>query len=345
MRSILTSIFNYTWEKALLDIKEKTPENSIINAWWPPGHFIKAIAHRRVNFDGATINFPQSYWTASIFLNADEVEDLGILRMLNNSANQAAEYLTTLGYPTSKTVEILKQITKLNRQESAKILKEYIKDDSRINHLLDLTHKTPPPSYLFIYSEFVDNNIELPFVAHWNFKAIEKINKSPELLKDVPRSSTKDYLSFLWDLAGGSYRYSGPLSVIGQNGSTILFDNNVSVNTLTKECFINSQMFGKGIPKSIFYLENNSVHEKEFPEANLSYSVMLISPSPNEYNCILLDRPLAQSLLMRLYFYDGAGLSFIKPVINESDLTKRTVIKVFEINWDGFKKKIGDVNN
>ena len=37
------------------------PENSIITTWWPPGHFIKSMAQRRVTFDGATINFPQAY--------------------------------------------------------------------------------------------------------------------------------------------------------------------------------------------------------------------------------------------------------------------------------------------
>ena len=67
IQSILNPIFNETWEKTLLKVQEISPEESIINAWWPPGHFIKAIAHRRVTFDGATINFPQAYWMANVF--------------------------------------------------------------------------------------------------------------------------------------------------------------------------------------------------------------------------------------------------------------------------------------
>ncbi|MBZ0165703.1 MAG: dolichyl-diphosphooligosaccharide--protein glycosyltransferase subunit STT3, partial [Candidatus Omnitrophica bacterium] len=62
MPKLLNPIYNDTWDAALVDIAEGTPQNSIINSWWPPGHFIKATARRRVTFDGATINFPQAYW-------------------------------------------------------------------------------------------------------------------------------------------------------------------------------------------------------------------------------------------------------------------------------------------
>ncbi|MCA9409486.1 MAG: hypothetical protein KC733_12405, partial [Candidatus Omnitrophica bacterium] len=46
IKSLLNQIFNTAWENTLLKIKDQTPPESVINAWWPPGHFIKAIAQR-----------------------------------------------------------------------------------------------------------------------------------------------------------------------------------------------------------------------------------------------------------------------------------------------------------
>ena len=62
MPRLLNPIYNDTWHAAMQEIERRTPQNSIINAWWPPGHFIKATGKRRVTFDGATINHPQAYW-------------------------------------------------------------------------------------------------------------------------------------------------------------------------------------------------------------------------------------------------------------------------------------------
>ena len=335
MKELLDPIFNETWEKALKDIQEKTPQNSIINCWWPPGHFIKAIAKRRVTFDGATINVPQAYWLANVFLSQTEEEAIGYLRMLNNSANQATEYLQTQGLPLSRSVEVLKAITKLSPIEAKFALNPILKDPEKITHLTDLTHSTPAPSYLFLYNEFVENNLQLSFIGHWNFKKIEEINKDPELLHKVPSSRSKEYINFLWELSGGAMKYSGILSQVSQIKDTLLFPENVYINTGKMECQIASKTYGKGIPYSIFYLENNDVVEKILDHGNLNYSVVLFKKD-NAYQCILLDRDLARSLLVRLFFFDGKGLKYFTPFTTAADLTKRTEIKVFQIIWPKF---------
>ncbi|MBF0533294.1 MAG: hypothetical protein HQL23_09425, partial [Candidatus Omnitrophica bacterium] len=115
LKDFLTPIFNETWETSLIRLRDNTPDNSIVNTWWCPGHFIKAIAHRRVTFDGATINAPQSYWISNIFLSPDEKSALGMLRMLNGSGNQAADYLhNELKLPVSASVALLKIMAGLN---------------------------------------------------------------------------------------------------------------------------------------------------------------------------------------------------------------------------------------
>ena len=339
--SLLNKIFNDTWANVLSQIKEETPSDSIINSWWPPGHFITSMAKRKVTFDGATINKPQAYWMANVLLSQNEKDALGILRMLNNSANRAADYLTGAGFDLSQAVDILKRIMPLNASQARATLTPLMETEKAQN-LLTLTHKTPPPSYLMLYNELVEKNIQLSFVGKWDFKKIEEINQNPSLRKLVPPSGSKSYVSFLWEISGGHPKYSETLNLIGQTKETVIFQHNVKINFLTKACTVDSSKFGQGVPLSLFYQEGDEFIEKRYPKASLPYSVVLFRRQET-YQCVLMDRDIAKSLVVRLFFFNGVGLKHLKPFILESDLTKRTKILVYEIDWESFLNEIGEI--
>ncbi len=334
IKSLLNLIYNDTWDTVLKEIKEKTPANSIINTWWPPGHFIKATANRAVTFDGATINFPQAYWMANVFLSDTEEEALGLLRMLNNSGNDAADFLhNQLKIPLSVSVQMLKEITSKSKEEARELLNKAFNDTQKTEHLLSLTHATPPPSYCLIYKEFVDANLQLGFFGKWNFRSIEKINANPRLMKKVPPKNSKEYVDFIWNLVGGPFKYSSPLTLINQKDNQLFFQNNITVDLNTMNCVIDSEKYGRGIPQNIFYLDGETVKEKVFPTAKLPYSVVFYNREKS-YNVILLDDQLARSLLVRLYFFEGKGLKHFHPFSKKSDLTGRTKIYVYKIDWN-----------
>lgn len=333
MRSILNPIYNKTWEDSMLYIKNKTPENSVINSWWPPGHFIKAIAERRVSFDGASINYPQAYWISNMLLATDEKEALGYLRMLNTSGNQAAEYLQEVGFSLSDAVRIIKLIVPLAEFKARILLTQKIHDQNIVNHLLSLTHAAPPPSYFLFYNEMIEKHLQFAFIGKWNFEKIELINRTPSLLSKVPSRKSDDYNQFLWGLAGGLPRISDELHHINTIGDTALFEHNVQINLKNKDVNINSSKFGKGIPKSIFFAYNNEIVERTFQDATLNYSVILYN-NGDDYGCLLMDRLYAKSMMMRLYYFDGKGLEYFHLINTEQDLTKRHVMKLFEIDWD-----------
>jgi hypothetical protein len=46
-----------------------------------------------------------------------------------------------------------------------------------------------------------------------------------------------------------------------------------------------------------------------------------------------MDTPLAKSLLVRMYFFEGKGLKYFQPLIEESDLTGRTHMYVYQVKW------------
>jgi len=334
-------IFNETWDAALTKIRQQTPAESIINAWWPPGHFITSIAQRRVTFDGATINFPQAYWMADVFLNQDEESAVGVLRMLNSSANQGADYLKKCGLRLSAAVETLKTITKLNKDEANSFLKDKLSPE-QIEKLLALTHALPPPSYLFVYSEQIEKNLELSFVGKWNFKKAEELQANPQALAQLPKRNSSEYIRFLWDSVGGPLRNSETLPEIMRKDKTILFDKGIAVDLETLTVLINSKEFGRGKPLYLIYFDGNTVRETKQENASLNISVLMIKENNGRHHCQLIDYTLAKSLLFQLYYFQGKGLKYFQPFIHEVDLTGRTDIYVYKIDWEKFLNDIGD---
>ena len=145
-----------------------------------------------------------------------EQEGLGILRMLNNSANDAADYLEELGFRTSSAVTVLRTVTAINSRQARLLLGTKIPDKDKVDTLLQMTHGQPAPSYIFVYRDLVEKNIQLAFIGNWNFRKIEELNNHPELLSKVPDSNSKEYVQFLWKLAGGPYKYHTPLKELSR---------------------------------------------------------------------------------------------------------------------------------
>ena len=332
MRSFLSPIFNSAWERALVKLRDHTPANSVIDTWWSPGHFVKAIARRKVTFDGASIKGEQAYWLNRVYLSQTEDEALGILRMLNVSSNNASEFLQKKGLPLSVIVPLLSRATLLDRASALNIYKKAFPDDA--SELIKMTHGEPPPSYVMIYNEIVDGNVMLGYLGKWDFKKIEELNKHPDMLKKVPGRNSKDYVPFIWSLVGGPYRQSPTLNLKGRNESILLFDQGVELNTADMSVTVKSPQFGTGIPRSIFYADNGDVKEKDLPGADLSYSVIFFKDDAGSAHCVLLDRVIANSLIARMYYFEGLGLKHFKPFSKESDLTGRTKIFIYEVKWN-----------
>jgi hypothetical protein len=197
--------------------------------------------------------------------------------------------------------------------------------------LLSLTHNAPPPSYLLAYSELMEKNIGLQFVAKWNFHQMEELNKDQNSLKELPPANSPAFFELLWKMMGGPYKYSEALISINQSLHDIQFTEGINVNLDTMNTSIQSSKFGIGIPLSIVYLDGEKIVEKEFPNHTLNYSVVFLKEN-TKYYCRLMDRELAQSLLAKIYFFKGKGLEFFSPLSLQSSMTGRDEIFVFGLN-------------
>ncbi len=332
IQTVLNPIFNSTWDEALTKIETDTPMDSIINTWWPPGHFIKAIAHRRVPFDGASLSESATgYWMANVLLSTDENHALGLLRMMNLSGNHAVTYLTQNGFEVSQAVMLLHAIAPRTPADATVFLKSFLKDQ-QIRELLTLTHAGHPHSYVLLYNELVDENLILTFTGRWNFKKVEDINADERLRQAVPKRGSPLFVDFLWQLSGGPSKYGEPLMLVEQNGSVLRFSENLTVDLNTMDASIDSKQYGKGQPLSIVYATEQSIVEHKFPNGRLNYSILLYKED-GQYTARLMDQNIANSLLIKLFYFDGKGLQHFKPFTSTRDMTGRTKIKVFEAVW------------
>jgi hypothetical protein len=252
--------------------------------------------------------------------------------MLNSSGNKAAEYLVKCGLKLSDATTLLLAIASEDKAQAAQTLKGIISDD-QIKTLLSMTHGKKPHSYVLVYTELVDDNLMIAFTGRWNIKKIEEINSNPEMLKEVPNRSSHDFIDYLWNTMGGPPKYSDALSLLGQNDRQLIFRENLAIDLNTMDAKIQSSQYGEGYPYSVFYLKDGAIAEHVNPDGNLNYSVVLYQED-GQYVARLMDHALANSLIMKLYYFDGKGLQYFKPLILSHDLTGRTRIKVFEVNYE-----------
>jgi hypothetical protein len=330
-------IYNKAWDRTMIKLRALTPEDSIVNTWWCPGHFITSVAKRGATVDGATQHLPQTYWIATILMESDMKTAVGLLRMLNTSSNKALDYLIEdCRLLTSEAISLLKQIAPLDIQEARELLRARL-TPAETEHLLTLTHGTPRPSYFMIYNDLVDTYLALPYIGNWDFKKAElliSVNKNNKQKIKIPSRESKGYLDFLWSLTGGVPPVSPQYPQVYRNKNIVLFENRFVLELNSMECFLLSPDGTKFVnPKSLIYVQNDEFKEKVYPGSTLPFSVLLLEKD-DAYKCILLDSSMAKSLLFRLYYLNGKGLPTFKFFLREEDPASNNIVIVYKIDWD-----------
>ncbi len=330
MPQLLDPLFNDTWFEALTTIHEQTPPEAIINSWWPPGHFIKAIADRRVTIDGATINNHQGYWLAHALLAATEDDALNYFRLLNNSGNQAVSILLAAGLSDAQAVALLKQIIHLPIDTARVRVRTVMADPQQTDALLAITHGDPPPAYFLLYNEMIENMLLFPFVARWNLEKAAQINQDPQLKKQIPSSHSAEYIPFLWSIAGGYPKISAIFPPSAHPNGRLIVQNHMVIDMNNKTCIMDSAQYGRGVPAFLIYEDTGSVIKKPLAGATLNYSVV-VGQRYGKYQAMIMETPLAESLLVRLYFFGDTGLKQIRAFSRHANPTLQTQIDVFKI--------------
>ena len=336
-------IMDDVWNDALMELRKKTPEDAIVNSWWPPGYFITGVAHRRVTADGGTQHFHETYWLAKALMAEDEREAAGILRMLNLSGDDAFGILTQAGMQIPDAVDLILKIVRVDRNEAFRELPSLLTEAQK-NNLLDKTHGggKVPPSYVLLYNDLVEQNLAVSVMAQWDFKKAMNIREkrrggSRGISGAFGANGASSYIQDLLSVSGQFAMYTPASPLAQRKGSLLYFGNGVRVDLSTKEAliFIPSKRVQER-PASLFYLDQGKLVEKIFQGGRANVSVLFFEDAGTFYS-VIADARLIRSLLFRLYYLKGQGLSFFKPLITKGSLAGGTMVQIFELDRGQFK--------
>ena len=348
---------NKTWYNTLLNIKEKTSKDAILNSWWDFGHWFKYVADRRVTLDGANQNSPPAYWLGRILVTDNEDEAVAILRMLDCGSNNAFNEIDKKKNNTRLSVELLRKILLLDRNNATKLLKKEGYDDEEITTILNDTKCQPPEDYFITSDDMIGKAGVWAHFGLWNFTRAEIMLK----VKDGGRQEAIDFmmndLNYSRTKAESTYneiisltkrerenwisKWPGFVSTYGScrvNGTIIDCYNNLNKNTiLTRLNLLNLDVSiptsqGEIHPKSVVIYHNGDVKERKFEKAGLDLSFVVIIDN-GKVNSLYCSEELARSMFTRLYFTNGVGLRHFRLFDNEMNRALGTRILVWNISW------------
>ena len=337
-----------SWHKVLVELRERTPKDATIDSWWDFGHWFKAVARRKVIFDGNSQNVPQAYWMANALMTGNEEEAVAILRMLNNGANKAFEIIDAHIKDPLKSVLLLKQVLLLGSQQANQELRKFLppKETQEVGRLI---FSKPGKAYFVVDYSMLSKSRSISFLANWNFIKVylaENFKKRPKpgvitylqglgldasqaqrLYQEAFLMSGQDEESWIsWRL-----RFYGQLVEGRQDKGLVLFDNGLLYNPAERTAYVYCSQEAKyKVPQSLLFFEDGMYKELPYAANSLSFSVLIVK-GQDGYRATFLDRSLGGSILTRMYFFNGAGLTHFKPFISEK--SEQGFLRVFEIVW------------
>jgi len=340
----LYPLMDDTWYKVLNLIKEKTPQNTIVNSWWDLGDWFKVVARRRVIFDGQSQDSPQAYWMANVLLSKDEEEAIAILRMLNNGGNQAFEIINDCLKDPLKSVLLLETALRSNLKGAELILKEYL-PYSVVRNVLNILFSPPTNACFVVEYTMLSKMPAISYLGNWNFPKIyiaQNINRLEkeqilDYLKKLGHPLEKMQLFYqeafliksknIDDWLSDKYYFYSDLEEGILKDEKVFFNNGFVYDP--KENKLTSN-FGQ-VPRSFFVLKEDRFEEIINNSPNVRFSVFIIPESDNKYFCFLADREMSDSLFVKLYFLKGKGLKHFIPLIMAQE--GNNYILVYNIVW------------
>lgn len=350
---------NDSWHNALTAVKKGTPGDALINSWWDFGHWFKAVAGRRVLFDGMTQNTPYAYWMARALLTDNEAECVGILRMINASDNKAAEEIVSQrGMTWAAGTAVIRKAVAMKEGDARSYLEKEIGEEGAGRLLPYLFPSKLPVVYLVISYDMLQKVGPISYIGNWDFRKVDlwfkrKHLSEPDFIAyclksyNLTRQEAQDGLlemSLLKEEEAKSW-FSEPWyylfipSLSHRDGSMLYFDSGLVVNEADDHAYVLSgRPENMGVPQSLIFMEEGALKEVPQKDPALSYSGLLVKEK-DATKSFLLDPRLARSMLVRLYYFQGEGLQSFRLFHKEKD-EKGDTIYVYEIRWPEQKSQV-----
>lgn len=362
-------IVNDAWHNALTAIKQDSKPDAIITSWWDFGHHFKAIADRRVSFDGTTQTYPQAHWVGELLMIDNENKSAGILRMLDCGVNDAYTLLYNLtNNDTHLSIKIIESIVGMDKKSAEKKLMEYKLNDANTKKILSLTHCEPPEAYFIASDDMVGKSGVWSHFGSWNFeradiwqnarrmpedKAIEYMMRKFNYTKERAENIYSEVQAITSDSEANSWvapwpGYAGTMNC-GKNDNNVFVCPQLSVGKdnsgrdVLATFYINMSnndvygTVGSNVIRAnpVAFTTENGILKKQF-EGNVFGLGFTIIPTSEENAFVVMSSPqLVGSLFTRMFYMQGHGLKYFKLFNHPPRGLTGTDIYVYKVDWEG----------
>ncbi|MBI3306655.1 MAG: hypothetical protein HYZ84_02455 [Candidatus Omnitrophica bacterium] len=334
-------IMNDTWYDSMIALKEKTPDNAVVNSWWAPGYFIIGVGERGATADGGAQHRMETYWLAKAFISDDEKISVGLFRMMSAGGVECMDFLQRAGFKPSQLAKIILDLVPLSHSEA--FAKAPAGFSSQQKHqLLAFTHGNapPPPQYVLLYNDMIEQNPAITLTATWDIEKAERLVAQEAEEEKIgflkhKKGPKQDYLHTIIPITE-ILRYTPESELSRQEGTKLFFKNGLTVDLATMESTITiPEKNLNGSPEKFFYIQDGHLVEKNNTTNLLSASALLIK-NGDTYTSVIADAKLIRSVMFRLYYLRGEGLKLFKPFFFKDDKDTKTRIIIYEIDWQAF---------
>ncbi|HTY44971.1 MAG TPA: STT3 domain-containing protein [Patescibacteria group bacterium] len=349
---------NDTWEKMFLHMRQETPADSIINAYWWEGDWIMTLGRRATIEDPHWQSHAVPYWFSRALFARSEEEAQGILRMIDLAGNKAFEELCrAMGNDKLKTLELLNRLVACKKEEGMGLLARYVQDKDRRDQIAGFLYASPRNAYLMLNNDMIGYLWALSWMANrdfslgalWQEFSRLRRQKAPFLQYAQQNFgySVKDaetlYRRFLFTdtseaaglLTTSVYRFYTNYAqqpVPQDNRKIILFDNGIVVDREKTAAYFRDETTGSWITAGkVIWATEKTLKETINSQGNADYAVLFFQEADN-YKATLCTAPLTETLFFKLYFLQGRGLKYFQLDARQQE-PGHTTIYLYKINW------------
>jgi dolichyl-phosphooligosaccharide-protein glycotransferase len=346
-------------------LRENTPDEAVINAWWDYGNFIKEIAYRRSIVDPQIQNRPVTYWMARAFISNDENQAIKIFRMMNTSSDRLFDEINVYIKDEYKAISLLNRLIDADNKSfndvlSQSQLPDFVQDKVREA----LLSGRPDSAYVLVDRNMMNMIPGISFLGNWDFsrvyaaknkaqdekgltanlKALFDLNEfsASQIYAEIQLASGQSEIN---ELMSRRWWFNLDFSKGIMRQSAVYFENGIIFYPKQAKAYRFDDSQQQWRPYSFVGLldagqyhylsmENENTGKKTADAAEIAENVFsqgcLIRKNNNEWHAIeVSDKGLAESLYSRLFFAKGQGLSCFDLVFEDENQQAY----VYEIKW------------